>query len=423
MKRWVLSGIVIAGGVILFACGDQRPDAPAGPVASVTALTVVPDCDLSGTSPLVAQYFNSSDAKTVRDLIDLISAAGADSVTARNGGFDVISIIARNAEAGTGGDASAASALINKLTPCMFRDSTAFPETYPEDYTVAVTTALPGGLGVRGGAADPATDSVLSRGSFSGVGTQGRMRWATTLSGNAAPARIAIYGRPGSTAQTYDWKVLPRNATFSPPVIVGVCVDLNAEPTSMVHEEHVGLLTFADAYFLTPPNCGTFSSRDVFSTVTHQLAQLFLPRRLSASAVNPGGLGGSSGGIRSEFGPKEVPNVTLAFTTGGQPPATVTVGQTFTIQVRATDPVTGATVGGTQVTIIAVNNNGVRKTLLGTPTQTTSNATGVATFSDLRFDAGSTGGFKLVLSGGVVGRPAITVGQVTSTKVNVKPAK
>jgi hypothetical protein len=420
MKRWVWSGIVIAAGVIVIACGERRTEMPSGPTASVTALTAVPACDLSGTNSLISQYFNATDAKTVRTLIDQIGAAGAGSVTARDRGFDIIAIISRNAQAGTGGAASAGSTLINKITSCMFRTLAELPESYPEDYTFAITTATPGALGVRGGAADPATDPVLSRGSFSGVAPQSGVTWAATLGGNPAPSRIAFYGRPGSTgAQSYDWKVLPRNASFSPPAVVGLCLDLTTVPTSMLHEEHIGLLTFSEAYFLDPSVCGAVASRRGFSAITHQLAQLFLPQSLSAAGTTRG-IGGSTGGIGSEFGADDVPNVSLVFTV--QPPTSVFVGQTFTVQVRATDPITGATVGGTEVSILAVNNNGVPKTLLGTLTQTSNNA-GLATFGDLRFDPGSTGGFRLVVGGAVVGRPAISVGQTSSTKVNAKPAK
>lgn len=420
MKRWIWNGLVLAGGVIVVGCGDHRPDAPAGPVASVTALTAVPACDLSQTSSSVAQYFNSTDAKTARDLIDQIIAAGAGTVAARDRGFDLIALIAQNAQAGTGGSVSDGSDLINKTTACMFRTLAELPETYPEDYTVAITTAAPGGLGVRGGATDPATAPVLSRGSFSGIAPQSGTMWATTLTGNAAPKRVVFYGRPGSTAQTYDWKVLPRNTSFSPRVVVGLCIDNTIETTGLLHEEHVGLLPFTGAYFLDPEFCSSVASRNALSAFTHQVAQLFLPRSLSAAGLTRG-IGGSSGGIGSEFGAKKVPNVSLEFTI--PPPSTVTVGQAFTVQVRARDPVTNAIVPATELSIIAVNNNGVRKSLLGASPQTTDNVTGIATFSNLRFDANSTGGFRLIVGGGVLGRPAIKVGEVTSIKINVKPAK
>jgi hypothetical protein len=420
MKQWMISGVVLGVGVALSACAERLNDAPSAPVASVTALTALPACDLSGTNQPVSRYFGSTDAKTARTLIDQIGAGGPGSVIARDRGFDLIALIASNAQAGTGGDASAASELINKVSACMFRDLAEYPETFPEDYTVAVSTAQAGGLAVRGGTTD-ASEPVISRGSFSGVGPQFGGTWAAMLAGNAAPARLVLYGRPGSTPQSYDWKVLPRNAVFNPPAIVGVCVDVNTATTSMLHEEHVGLLTFSEAYFLDPATCGSFSARTGLSSWTHQIAQLFLPRPLAASTVAlKGGIGGSTGGIGSEFSANDVPNVNVTFTI--QPPATVVVGQTFSVQVRATDPKTGANVGGVRLSIIAVNNNGVPKELVGASPQTTSNA-GLATFSGLSFGPGSTGGFRLVIGGGVLGRPSISVGQASSTKVNSKPAK
>jgi len=418
MKRWA-SGVALALlGVGAVGCGERQAANPAGPVADVATLTTVPPCDFNAMNPLVSRYFGSADAKTARDLITAIGAAGAGTTTARDRGYDVMALIAKNAQAGTGGSAQSASDLMNELTKCMFTDPAEFPATFPEDYTVAVTSDLPGGLGVRGGANDPATDAVTSRDLFSGVAPPSGVTWATMLSGNPAPARLLVYGRPSAIAQHSDWKVLPRNATFSPHAIVGVCVDVNAATTSMLTEEHVGILTFADAYFLNPATCSSVSFGK--PSWGERLASLFLPKTLSASTVvNPGGIGGSTGGIGSDFGLQNVPAVTLTFTV--QPPATVTVGQSFSVQVRATDPATGATVGGVRITILAQNNNGVTKQMLGTTTQTTSNS-GVATFADLSFSPGSTGGYRLLASGGVTGRDAIGVNQAISTKVNAKPA-
>jgi len=410
--------MLVVAGVAAVGCGERQAASPAGPVAELMALTPLPACDFNAINPLLSHYFSSTDAKTARDLITAIGAAGAGTATARDRGFDVMALIAANAQAGTGANAQAASDLINELTKCMFTDPAEFPATFPEDYTVAVTTGLAGGLGVRGGASDPAFDPVVSRDLFSGVAPQFGVAWPAMLSGNPAPSRLLVYGRPSAIAQHFDWKVLPRNATFSPHAIVGVCVDVNAATTSMLNEEHIGILTFADAYFLNPVTCSTFSFRK--ASWGDRLAFLFLPKSLSASTVvNPGGIGGSTGGIGSDFGLQNVPAVTLTITV--QPPATVTVGQQFSVQVRATDPATGTTVGGVRITIVAQNNNGVPKQLLGTTTQTTSNS-GLATFSDLSFSDGSTGGYRLLVSGGVTGRDAIGVGQALSNKVNAKPA-
>ncbi len=418
MQRWAFGGALLAASAIVAGCGERQTVAPSGPVAEVAALTPLPPCDFNALNPLVSHYFSADEAKVVRGLIDAMQAAGAGTATARDRGYDVMAHVAANAAAGTGGSAQAGSELLNELTKCMFTDPAEFPATFPEDYTVAITTALPGGIGVRGGAADPTYDAVVSRNLFSGVAPQPGVSWATTLSSNPAPNRLLVYGRPGSTSESYDWKVLPRNAAFSPPVIVGVCVDVNAATTSMLHEEHVGILTFADAYFLDPNSCSSFSFRT--ASWPERLAYLFLPKALNASTLNPGGIGGSTGGIGSDFGLRDVPTATLSFTI--QPPTSVMVGQTFTVQVQATDPATGATIGGVEITIAAANNNGVQKILLGTLTQTTGNS-GLATFSDLSFASGSTGGYRLVASGTVSGRDAINVTPATSTKVNAKPAK
>jgi len=417
MSRWTLGLALTVIGAGVVACGERQAAGPAGPVADVAALTTLPACDFNAMNPMVSQYFSSGQAKTARDLINAMVTAGAGSAAARDRGFDVMAMIAANAQAGTGGSVQAGSNLMNELTKCMFTDVAQFPATFPEDYTVALTTSLAGGLGVRGGASDAATDAVVSRNLFSGIAPPAGVTWSTMVAANPAPSRLLAYGRPSSIAQHYDWKVLPRNATFTPNALVGVCVDVNAATTSMLNEEHVGVLTFAEAYFLDPAACANISVRPSWG---ERLASLFLPRSASASVAVRGGIGGSTGGIGSDFGLNNIPAVTLTFTV--QPPATVAVGQPFTLQVRATDPITGATVGGVRISIIAQNNNGVPKELLGTTTQTTSNS-GVATFTDLNFSPGSTGGYRLLASGGVTGRDAIAVSVVTSTKVNAKPAK
>lgn len=417
MKRWISSGIVIVGGAMVIACGDQRPDAPAGPVASVTALTTVPACDLSGASSLVAQYFNVSDAKTVRDKLNAMALAGEGSEIARNAGFDIIAIIATNAQAGTGGDASKASDLINQITPCMFRTLAALPETDHVDYTVAIAGAA-GGLGVRGG---DNRDSVVSRGGFSGVAPQSGETWASTLGSNPAPRRVAFFGRPVlNSSLSYDWTVLPRDAEFVPPVVVGLCLNEESFPTSMIHDSHRGLLAYVAADFLNTATCIAPSSTSAFSAITGQLAQLFLPQRLLAAAGTRG-IGGSSGGIGTEYSANVVPSVSLEFLT--PPPTTVTVLQTFPlpgVEVRATHPVTHLPLPGTSISIFAINNNGERKELGGKTTDTT-DTNGFASFNDLSFGANSTGGFRLVVAASVINRPAIK-GQLTS-KINVRPAK
>jgi hypothetical protein len=120
---------------------------------------------------------------------------------------------------------------------------------------------------------------------------------------------------------------------------------------------------------------------------------------------------------RGEFGANDVPeHLALPQSTSGH-----RVRRPDLHAAGARGSVTGATVSGTRIPSSPSTTTAFRRPLLN-GYQTTNNA-GLATFGDLSFDPGSTGGFRLVVGGGVVGRPAISVGQATSTKVNSKPAK
>ena len=146
-----------------------------------------------------------------------------------------------------------------------------------------------------------------------------------------------------------------------------------------------------------------------------------------------GGIGGSTGGIRSEFSALALFGVNIAFTV--QPPATVTVcatppcgaGFSTTVQATSATPAGTFTVGGTTLHLIGINNNGtpteINQCIDGVctndPVATTDNA-GVATFAGLSVT--KPGAIKFVITNGAVnGRAAIAVGSATSNKTNVKP--
>src|SRR5256885_7958460 len=115
------------------------------------------------------------------------------------------------------------------------------------------------------------------------------------LSGKPQPHRLLVYGLPGSLSTTYDWRVVPRNSTFSPKAIVGVCIDPNANATSLLHEEHTGLLPFVEAGFLNSTTCSSLASRSFLSDLAGRVGRwgvdLFGPRPLSATTL----MGGSGG--------------------------------------------------------------------------------------------------------------------------------
>jgi hypothetical protein len=284
---------------------------------------------------------------------------------------------------------------------------------------------LHGAYAVRGGAADPLSAPVLSRpltAPFSGMAPSGLNTWPSVLSGNPPPARLLVYGMPGSQPQTYDWRVVPRNAVFSPPVVVGLCIDADVSTTSLLNEEHIGLLPFVDQTFLNLATCSPFATQSWSMQVASRLARwgidLLGPRPLSASGLmNPGGLGGSTGGIGSEFGPQAVASVTLAFVVQ---PSDVRVNQVITppVVVLATAVGTSTPVPNVTISLAAVDNNGVPAVLQGTLTGTT-DASGTVTFSNL--SETKTGGYRLTATGSVIGRPGIEVPAVSSTRFNVRP--
>jgi len=133
--------------------------------------------------------------------------------------------------------------------------------------------------------------------------------------------------------------------------------------------------------------------------------------------LNPGGLGGTKSGIRTQFGPKVVANVTLTFT---QQPTSTKVNTLISpaVKIRATDA-GGATVPNVSITLGAINNNGANVVLNGTTTQTT-DATGVATYNDLSENKAG-GSSLIVINASVGGRPAITVSKPASAKFNIAP--
>ena len=425
-----LSGVVVAlvalGAV---GCGERSQPLPPGPSMQVAALSSGgTSCDFKAINKLVTSYFSGPEAKVVKRFVSQMQDASADS-TRRDRGFDVMTHIASNVDSGNP-DFADASSLTNGLLVCMFSDTADLPATFPDpDFTVATDPLEHGAYAVRGGATDPLSAPVFSRpltAPFSGIAPSGLNTWPDVLSDNPPPARVLVYGMPGSQPQTYEWRVVPRSSEFSPPVIVGLCIDANLSTTSLVHEEHVGLLPFVEVAFLNPATnpatCSPFATQSWGMQVASRLARWgidFLgPRPLSASVLlNPGGLGGSSGGIKSEFGPQVVSTVTLTFVVQ---PTDVTVDSVITppVVVRATAAGDTTSVPNVIITLAAVDNNGVPAVLQGTLTDTT-DASGTVTFDDL--SETKTGGYRLTASGSVIGRPRIAVPAVGSTRFNVRP--
>ncbi len=435
--RRVLAGFsAVAMAIGIIGCGEDGQPALPGPRMQTTAPSSgTLTCSFTSLNQLTNHYFNSTEAKVVRGIISAMQTAGAFTTTAQDSGFSVMSHIAANINAGNT-DVVDASSLTNGLLACMYNAAdpagrAALPAVFPENFSVATDPAQRGAYAVRGGHAD--TDSVVfSRpltAPFSGIGpdtVNAAAPWAPMLvDSNPPPRRILVYGMPGSTSQTFDWRVVPRSTVFSPPAVVAVCVDPDLNATSLLHEQNIGLLPFRHALWLDLATCSPTSAARLVAGplqfafgVARWGMNLLAPSPLSATDPTiVDGLGGLTGGVHSEFGTERTDTVTLTFSVQ---PTDVRVNRIITppVVVKATHTSTGAVVANVSVTISAFNNNGTPAVLLGTLTQIT-NAAGLATFADL--SETKTGGYLLTAAGTVGGRPAIFVIQATSVRFNVRP--
>jgi hypothetical protein len=432
----------------------RLPEQPETPTFDVQGgNTFSTSCSFTTANQLAGSYFTNNDTtRVVRGLIGDMKSAGEGTVTARNAGFDVLVHVSKNVAANT--DEEAGSALVNELIKCMFTDPNAWPAAYtaavpgPEDFTVALDATQNGAFEVRGDTNDSPSAARARLDSYSAVAPPFGFSWSDLLTTNPAPMRVLLYGRP-SIAQPgvnpntfYNWRVVARNTAFNPAVLVGVCIDALTNNfgngKAMIHRQDqsgVSYLPFADAYFLDPGKNCTVHTAALSSTWEHLAqglfrigAELLGPRPLSATSVmNPGGLGGSTGGIHTDYGPESVDTVYLAIVTQPHDARVCTApsgsgcsGNQTISPVKVTATWHGSPVGGVRITAIAVDNNGVPAVLRGTSTLTTGED-GVVTFTDLGLT--KPGAYRLLTNAElVVSRSSeIVIPHVTSTKFNIRP--
>ena len=447
-----LSGAAVAVfALVVVGCGDQQsrlpeqPNMPPPSFAPPSGGGFSTNCSFPTANQLAGSYFTNNDtARVVRGLITDMKSAGARTPAARGIGFDVFEHVSKNVTANP--DEATGSALVNEIIKCMFSDANAWPATYtaaipgPEDFTVSLDATLNGAFEVRSSTID--NTPVRARlDSYSAVAPSQLSSWSSVLSTNPAPNRVLFYGRPsieqvGVNPKTfYNWKVVARNTIFDPALLVGVCLDAFENQKAMVRRQDqisISFLPFADAWFLEPgDNCEVHTANQ--AAPWQQLAQgafrfgteLLGPRPLAASAVvNPGGLGGSTGGIRTDYGPEVVDSVFLRFV--DQPhdarvcPAAVCAGSQTISPFTVIATWHGFAVGGVRVTVVPIDNNGTTVALLGAATLVTGED-GTVTYTDLGLT--KPGGYRLVTNAElVVSRSAdIVVPHVESTRFNIRP--
>jgi hypothetical protein len=446
MGRPLSCSLVLAAALVAIGCSEKETAPLTGPDLH-TGLTLSSGCDVQHIDQLANSYFSPPRKQAVKTLVDLLATQLPHTVAAKNSGFDIMAQIegAVNDVPATAGDPTVGSDLVNHLLLCMYNpgsETASYPASFPDTFTVALTPSLTGAFGHRSSGTDPvyARSAGFTLG-FSGIAPAGS--WGVVPALNN-PARVVFYGRPATTSngaiisQTYDWRTIPHNATFSPEIVIAICIDAAASSNStvMLNEQGVGILAFVDAAFLDPASCAPTNTALLDGSRPFQLARrlvrfgtdLLTPRLLMATALSPGGIGGSNSRCCSQVGPTNVPSVALTLS-NVTTPVKVNSGR---FSLTATTTSGTDLVNGTKVTLLTSTNNGTNTSVRvaapgancssGTPPQgitgTGTNPTGTYVFTNLCFT--NTGSVFILGTANIEAR-SDTPATKLSNKINVKP--
>jgi len=449
---WPLRYLTIgAVGFFALGCSEKAEGPPTGPNFH-TGLTKSSGCDLQHVGQLANSYFKPPRQQTVKDYVDALAASTLYSFAAKDNGFNIMQQMdaALNTDVPTtAGDGSVGSDLINHLLLCMYNPSNApnnpdlgaYPASFPDTFTVALTPSATGAFAHRASGTSPVyARSATSSFGFSAIAPDGT--WGIAAPNVNTPSRVVLYGRPATTTtggvtsfdpKTYDWRTLPHNATFNPDIVIAVCENATNN-TLMLNEVGVAVLAFQDAGFLAPPACSSSSTALLEGNQPFQLASrligfgshLLSPTPLMAAVLNPGGVGGRSSKCCSKVGFTDVPSVNVSLSTVpsviqvNAPPA-----QRFSLTVT-TRSANGDLVNGSNVTLTTSTNNGtgtfIRSAATGScssgviPQGVTSGA-GTVELKNLCFT--STGNVFIIATATAQRGTISTTGK--SNKINVKP--
>ncbi|HEX6617635.1 MAG TPA: hypothetical protein VF046_15125, partial [Gemmatimonadales bacterium] len=273
-----------------------------------------------------------------------------------------------------------------KLTVnCMYdtknaTDFSGWPNDGQYDFSAALDAPNGGAFFVRGGGIDSASLPVLGNiaslnsttdpagGNVSGMAPPTGKTWPDILVNNAQK-RLLIYGEP--VAGGFDWKLIGRNTTFSPFVLVALCQAARPgqpfDAADVVFQQDVGSLGVQPEAI-----CGTLPSSfalggdgggasGLVSRFVAMAGRMLTPEPLHATALATTIGGSASGAKKDEFTVLNLPTVNLQFTL--QPPKRPKVGQYFPITVNVTTPA-GDPAGGITVTLSTMTNNGTGTSIL-----------------------------------------------------------
>src|SRR5690349_7606647 len=148
------AGLLIPA-LFVIGCSEKADGPPTGPEFH-TILNTSSGCDVQHISQLANSFFQPPRQQTVKNLVDLLASETRYSTDAKNTGFNIMAQIEAAVKESTSGDPAVGSNLINHLVLCMYnpapdKELSSYPETFPEDFTVALTPASHGAFGERSG--------------------------------------------------------------------------------------------------------------------------------------------------------------------------------------------------------------------------------------------------------------------------------
>ena len=379
---------------VVSACDQPSPSAPVEGLSSVRpAPPSATACVFTGNPSLSSSansYFTvSADRRAAADLIDQMQAAREAGNTAdtRRYGFALLSLVGQVSRGASPGDLAVGALLTKQAFNCMYATGGAdagsfegWPNDPHYDFAAALDADNGGAYYVRGGAADHATAPAVGNiaelnnsvdpagGNVSAIAPAGASASSDTWS-EVLGQQVLFFGNPVENG--YDWKVLPRDATFSPYARVALCQGVNGggqeyADDEMIHQFGVGVIGFvpADGLCGTPPPVAAVHGRGAFgrlASLTRSLAGLLSPEPLHASLSVALSRGGTASGAKGDkFTSRNLPAVNLAVSVGdlaAKNTVKLNTGR-FSVTVTVTTPDTREPVGGILVSLSGTNNNG-----------------------------------------------------------------
>jgi hypothetical protein len=395
------TAVALVGLVALVGACDQP--SPSAPVDALGSVKPPPDTDfdcLFTGNPSLSNSANSyftttADRKAASDLIAAMQAArdAENTELAREYGYELLSMVGSLSRGTTPVDREVGEVLTKQAFNCMYDtggDDAASFEGWPDaahyDFETALDAANGGAYFVRG---DDEPSTAPAVGNLAALNNPPADPAGGNVSVLAPPLpapegqlpvndtwsevlgqQVLFFGNP--VTDGYDWKVLPRDATFSPYARVALCQGVNGgdqeyDDADMVHQFGVGVLGFVDADGLcgTQPPFVALQGRGAFERLARlgrSLTALLTPEPLQASMAVALTRGGSASGAKGdEFTFENVPVVDLEVSVSGLGAKNTLKANTgrFSVTVVVTTPAPDEEpAGGIVVGLDVTNNNG-----------------------------------------------------------------